>query len=302
MDEVALRRALCFKDSQVLHRLFKLVDNILAEPHEEKYRTLKTNNAMVQSLLDVPGIKDFLSSAGFTASPERPGILAAPAPSEEMLHALRRARERILCDLQARTSAAEAAATVHRHVEASVAPAVETDRKLVVFDFDSTITVDDDKKSHGLDGERLEMLRSMADRLLAAGVCTVLVTKQFTFHTRTHTIPVLKRVGLGILFCAPDALQGSGPEADDAMLYRQNPSGGIYTGTEARDKVHLIGKILAGENRWRLRFKPERVLFIDDNAANFTGHEELGISVQLVEQDGMNEGDVERVLGFAREC
>mmetsp|Transcript_128972 Transcript_128972/g.228204 ORF Transcript_128972/g.228204 Transcript_128972/m.228204 type:complete len:95 (-) Transcript_128972:49-333(-) len=84
------------------------------------------------------------------------------------------------------------------------------------------------------------------------------------------------------------------------MLYRKSLHGGVYSGTEAQEKMCLIAKIIAGENRWRLRFSPENVVFVDDDEDNFVGHSELGINVRRIRQDGMNTDDVNAVLHFAR--
>lgn len=299
MDEAALRKALGGGDDQAVQRLDKLVGNIVEHPENEKFRSLKMKNKAIEALLAIAGVETFLRSVGFDEDAATPGVLAMPVPTPQDLAALARELERIRCELAARRSGYRAPAWP----KAAFAPAsTPTDlappsSRLVIFDFDGTITIDSHVSDFGLAGERLVRLQEMADRLLAAGACTALVTAQRNLTTRIHTVPLLCRSGLARLFCAADLVPEEGSEH---MHYRSNPEqGAIYTGQEAWNKVPLISKIMAGENRWRLAFAPSQVMHVDDRAEQLRGKEALGIAVHHVRQDGMSEDDMLAVEAFA---
>lgn len=287
-------------DIRVLRRLGQVVGRIIEHPGEEKYRSLKLSSVAVQELLAVRGLEGFLCSAGFQ---ERHGVLFMPEPCEETLQQLRRARVRISTELQAREHPAEAFALASEVSPAAPAlpqAAIQegSGPRLVVFDFDSTITVSRERDL-GLSGRRLQRLQDMASHLLAVGTHTVLVTAQREGITEFLTVPALRRSMLLHLFSAPE-LAARQDAANTLFFHRNNPAqGGIYTGAEAWVKMPLIAKIIAGENRWRMAFSPSRVLFVDDDPANFNGFEGLGISVRHVQQDGMNEADIACVEAFA---
>jgi len=163
--------------------------------------------------------------------------------------------------------------------------------RLLVFDFDATITVDKDCQK-GLHGKRLQRLLEMMRCIRDAGARCVLVTAQFPSTTRDITIPLLTQTGLSGLFVDNLPL----------TLYREDKDHGtIYNGAEAMmGKIALVKKIISGENCWSLAFEPHNVLFIDDSAANFKGSETTRINLRHVQQDGMDEDDIAVVEAFAR--
>jgi len=163
-------------------------------------------------------------------------------------------------------------------------------QRLLVFDFDATITVDKDCQK-GLHGKRLQRLLEMMRCIRDAGARCVLVTAQFPSTTRDITIPMLTQTGLSGLFVHNLPL----------TLYREDKDHGtIYNGAEAMmGKIALVKKIISGDNCWSLAFEPHNVLFIDDSAANFKGSETTRINLRHVQQDGMEEDDIAVVEAFA---
>lgn len=173
---------------------------------------------------------------------------------------------------------------------------IPTDCSLLVFDFDGTI-IAEDGEDYGLSGARLHRMKSMAEQILSSETRCVLVTAQMPQTTDEVTIPLLHTSGLAALFDEPASGENG---AIDPCTYWEDPSRGtIYNDEEAMgDKIRLIHKIIRGLNRWRVAFEPGKVLFLDDRAENFQGHEALGINVRHVKQDGMNAEDYEAVRAF----
>eukprot|EP00928_Gymnodinium_smaydae_P028058 TRINITY_DN21507_c0_g1_i1.p1 TRINITY_DN21507_c0_g1~~TRINITY_DN21507_c0_g1_i1.p1 ORF type:complete len:302 (-),score=39.90 TRINITY_DN21507_c0_g1_i1:10-915(-) len=300
MDEHSLRCALKSADVAQIEKLLRIVGNIVEHPNEAKFRTLRMENPIVKSLLGIHGVDSFLRSAGFSEDKELPRTLIMAPPSDESIRALDRELLRLQYELSARHAATHPVAScAPPKVSRLAEPGLQNhSKKLVVFDFDSTLTVDSDCVDYGLGGKRLDDLLLMVDRLMAADACTVLVTAQRRLTTEIYTVNQLRKSGLYRLFCTADLPPQSPPEA---MFYRDNPTqGAIYTGAEAMQKISLISKIMAGENRWRLVFAPSNVLFVDDRWENLRGHEALGIEVLHVRQDGMSCDDMERVLEFCQ--
>jgi hypothetical protein len=306
MDQAALRQALRCGDTGIISKLHTLVNKIIENPMEEKFRTLRLENNSIRELLMIPGAEKFLHSVGFSCSEEHPGILFMPAPSAETLQALTRERERIKYEHSSccqRSQQASVPAPVVSQVPCSPSPEasqlVPTGKgpRLVVFDFDGTITIDSHVCDFGLAGERLNLLSNMADHLLASNTCTVLVTAQRILTTTYHTVPLLRNSGLDRLFRDHDLAVDATP---DQMFYKNNPNqGAIYTGQEAWHKMPLIAKILAGDNRWKHSFHPMQVLYVDDSVEQLSGCKSLGINLLHVRQDGMNAEDIASVERFA---
>jgi len=168
--------------------------------------------------------------------------------------------------------------------------------RLIIFDFDGTITVDKDEKFKGLTGHRLSRLKDMMARIRASSARCILVTAQFPHATQEITIPSLRRTGLSGFF------ENELLDSRLQLYWDDAAHGTIYNGAKVMmGKIDLIKKIINGENCWRTSFAPSNVLFIDDDSRNFKGYEQAGIQIRLVGQDGMVDEDMEVVEAFAQE-
>jgi len=166
--------------------------------------------------------------------------------------------------------------------------------RLIVFDYDGTITVDKDEKFKGLIGRRFARLKDMMGKIRASSTRCILVTAQFPHTTQETTIPALQKTTLSGLF--EDEMFNS-----RLRLYWDDAAHGtVYNGAKVMlGKVDLIKKIINGDNCWGKSFLPSNVLFIDDDARNFRGSDQAGVKIRHVGQDGMVEEDMEIVEAFA---
>merc|ERR1711959_315017 len=143
-------------------------------------------------------------------------------------------------------------------------------------------------------GRRLTRLKEMMGRIRASTARCILVTAQFPSTTRDITLPSLEKSGLSGLF------EDESLDACLRLYWDDAAHGTVYNGAKVMlGKIDLIKNIIAGENCWRQRFSPSNVLFIDDDARNFKGNENVGIQIRHVEQDGMAEEDIGVVEAFA---
>lgn len=173
-------------------------------------------------------------------------------------------------------------------------PDAPGDDRLIIFDYDGTITVDKDERFKGLMGRRLTRLKEMMGRIRASTARCILVTAQFPSTTRDITLPSLEKSGLSGLF------EDESLDARLRLYWDDAAHGTVYNGAKVMlGKIDLIKNIIVGENCWRQQFCPSNVLFIDDDARNFKGNENLGIQIRHVEQDGMAEEDIGVVEAFA---
>ena len=53
-----------------LNVLLKVLQNIRENPEEDKYRHLKKSNGVIALMLELVGMKDFISSMGFEEAPK----------------------------------------------------------------------------------------------------------------------------------------------------------------------------------------------------------------------------------------
>jgi hypothetical protein len=188
--------------------------------------------------------------------------------------------------------AAERQTSVDKSTEV---PEETSSERLIIFDYDGTITIDKDENHKGLRGHRLDRLKAMMAKIQASSARCILVTAQFPHATQELTIPALEDTGLSGLF-------GRASLGSRACLYWDDAAQGtIYNGAKVMmGKIELIKKIIEGDNCWTMSFAPSNVLFIDDDIRNFRGHERLGIQIRHVAQDGMLEADMEAVEAFAQ--
>lgn len=169
-----------------------------------------------------------------------------------------------------------------------------TSERLIIFDYDGTITIDKDQTFKGFTALRLARLKSMMAKIRKSEARCILVTAQFPAATQDITIPALRRTGLSGLF------EDESLDSRLQLYWDDAAHGTIYNGAKVMmGKIGLIQKIIAGENCWGRTFSPSNVLFIDDVARNFQGNEKVGIQIRHVEQDGMVDEDMDIVEAFA---
>lgn len=167
--------------------------------------------------------------------------------------------------------------------------------RLIIFDFDATITMDKDERFKGLIGPRLSRLKDMMEKIRSSSVRCVLVTAQFPMATQEITIPSLQRTGLSGLF------EDESLDSRLQLYWDDVAHGTIYNGAKVMmGKIELIVQIINGDNCWGKSFVPSNVLFIDDDVRNFRGYERAGIQIRHVNQDGMVDEDMEVVEAFAQ--
>lgn len=166
--------------------------------------------------------------------------------------------------------------------------------KLIIFDYDGTITIDKDEGCKGLRGQRLDRLKQMMAKIQAASTRCILVTAQFPHATQELTIPTLNKTGLAGLF------DNETFNCRLRLYWDDVAQGTVYNGAKVMlGKMDLIEKIINGQNCWEKTFSPSNVLFIDDDIRNFRGNERVGIKVHHVGQDGMVSEDIEILEAFA---
>eukprot|EP00929_Paragymnodinium_shiwhaense_P019867 TRINITY_DN13413_c0_g1_i6.p2 TRINITY_DN13413_c0_g1~~TRINITY_DN13413_c0_g1_i6.p2 ORF type:complete len:248 (-),score=49.54 TRINITY_DN13413_c0_g1_i6:581-1324(-) len=223
---------------------------------------------------------------------EREDILATKV--EDWLKAVTNAgiREELTTGLVARVAAVQDAGWLPSP------DTVETDSRLLIFDFDGTITTHDGE-DYGLSGSRLERLQAMAEAIKDCEARFVIITAQQPSTTEEVTIPLLMESGLAVLF-------DERPEGDipTPCTYWEDASRGtIYNGEAAMtNKVRLIRKIIRGMNCWRISFRPSAVLFLDDDERNFRGHGDTHINIRLIGPAGMDDEDCKHVEEFASQA
>lgn len=169
-----------------------------------------------------------------------------------------------------------------------------TSERLIIFDYDGTITIDKDETFKGFTALRLARLKTMMAKIRKSEARCILVTAQFPAATRDITIPSLARTGLSGLF------EDESLDSRLQLYWDDAAHGTIYNGAKVMmGKIGLIQKIIEGENCWGRTFSPSNVLFIDDVARNFQGNEKVGIQIRHVAQDGMVDEDMDIVEAFA---
>lgn len=179
---------------------------------------------------------------------------------------------------------------VHAEMPDEPAPS----ERLIIFDYDGTITVDKDEKFKGLMGPRLCRLKDMMTKIRASTARCILVTAQFPMATQDITIPALEKTGLLGLF------EDESLDSRLSLYWDDADHGTIYNGAKVMmGKIDLISEIINGKNCWKRLFAPSNVIFVDDVVRNFQGYEKIGINIHKVAQDGMLPEDMEVVEAFA---